>query len=399
MITLAQARHKIQQQTTELESEVLPIQSALGRVASADVISALAIPPADNSAMDGFAIRSSDLGDQQSKLPISQRIPAGIHPSALEAGSAARIFTGGVMPCGADAVVIQEHCDHDESFVTILKPVVSGANVRPKGQDISQGAKVIGVGQKLNAIDISLLASIGQATVPVYKQLTVALFSTGDELVEPGQPLKAGQIYNSNRPLLVALCEQLGVLIYDCGIVEDTLSATKEALIDASKNADVVISSGGVSVGDEDHVKPAVEALGELSMWKVQMKPGKPVAFGRIAGVPFLGLPGNPVSSYTVFQLLGVPLLASLQGQERDEPTSYPVRAAFAKSFSSREEYIRVKVQADANGDLHAERFPNLSSGVLSSLSWADGLVRQDIDSAIEIGQKLAFFPLTEAML
>lgn len=399
MITLAQARHQLQQLSADLATEVVPIAKALGRVASTGSVSSLAIPPANNSAMDGFAVRASDLSEVQTELAISQRIPAGSAPKPLALGTAARIFTGGVMPVGADAVVIQENCDYNDDTVTILKPVSSNANVRPEGQDISLGAKIVCAGQKLTAIDISLLASIGQASVEVYKPLRVALFSTGDELVEPGEALKTGQIYNSNRPLLVALCEQMGLIPYDCGIVEDTLDATKSALAKAAKNADVIISSGGVSVGDEDHVKPAVEALGELAMWKVQMKPGKPVAFGEVAGVPFLGLPGNPVSSFTVFQLLGVPLLNSLQGQNITEPISYPVAAAFSKPISTREEYIRVKIERDDNGDLSANRFPNLSSGVMSSLSWADGLVRQEIDSAIEVGQKLAFLPLREAML
>jgi molybdopterin molybdotransferase len=349
--------------------------------------------------MDGFAVRALDLNRQNNKLPISQRIPAGLQPKPLVEGTAARIFTGGVVPLGADTVVIQENCDYDQLSVIVLKAASIGANIRPKGQDISRGAKVISAGQMLSAIDISLLASIGEASVEVYRPLKVALFSTGDELVEPGRKLKAGQIYNSNRPLLIALCEQMGFMPYDCGIVEDTLEATKLALMEAVENADVIISSGGVSVGEEDHVRPAVEALGELELWKVQMKPGKPVAFGNVAGVPFLGLPGNPVSSFTVFQLLGVPLLTNLQGQRATEQIAYPVAAAFSKPISSREEYIRVKIERDTDGALHANRFPNSSSGIMSSLSWADGLVRQDIDSAIEVGQKLAFLPLRNAML
>ncbi len=399
MITLTQARANIQQLATQVTKETVPIGAALGRVSASDVISCLAIPPTDNSAMDGFAVRASDLLDQHTELRISQRIPAGVSPSALENSTAARIFTGGVMPAGSDAVVIQENCDYDDEKVTILKPVSVGSNVRPKGQDISHGATVVRSGQKLTAIDISLLASTGCATVEVFKPLRVALFSTGDELVEPGQTLEEGQIYNSNRPLLMALCQQMGFEVYDCGIVEDTLKSTITALTDASQNADVIISSGGVSVGEEDHVKPAVETLGELAMWKVKMKPGKPVAFGNISNVPFLGLPGNPVSSYVVFQLLGAPLLNCLQGREPYEPISYPVSAAFSKSVSSREEYIRVKIERNHTGDMIANRFPNLSSGVMSSLSWADGLVRQDIDTAIEKHQTLAFFPLREAML
>ncbi len=399
MITLAQAQTKLEQLESLSKTEVVALADALGRVASDAVFSGLDIPPCDNSAMDGFALNTSSLGDGATVLPISQRIPAGAQAAPLEQGTAARIFTGGVVPSGANAVVIQENCDFNDQSVSVLKAVDSGANIRPQGQDINSGAEVIGVGQKLSAIDISLLASIGKAEVHVYKPLTVALFSTGDELIEPGNPLAPGQIYNSNRPLLVALCQQMGFEVYDCGIVEDTLDATKAALSDAAANADVIISSGGVSVGEEDHVKPAVEALGELAMWKVQIKPGKPVAYGNINGTPFLGLPGNPVSSFTVFQLLGVPLLNALQGKAKEPMISYPVIADFDKKFSTREEYIRVKIERGSRGQLRANRFANLSSGVMSSLSWADGLVRQDIDTQISSGQTLEFFPLREAML
>lgn len=399
MITIAQARKKLSEHSKIRRTEVVPIARALGRVSSADVVSDLAIPPSDNSAMDGFAVNSADLKSGETVLNISQRIPAGSSPTAMLTGTAARIFTGGVMPRGADAVVIQENCEYNDQTVTVLKPVGANANVRPQGQDISNGAKVIIKGQKLSAIDISLLASIGHADVEVFEPLTVAIFSTGDELIEPGKPLSVGQIYNSNRPLLTALCEQMAYTVFDCGIVEDTLEATKTALANAAQHADVIISSGGVSVGEEDHVKPAVESLGELSLWKVQMKPGKPVAFGHIHDVPFLGLPGNPVSSFTVFQLLGVPLLQSLQGQNIDDPLCYSIVSNFDKPISTREEYIRVKLVRDDQGGMRAERFPNLSSGVMSSLSWADGLVRQPIDASISKGGLVDFFPLREAML
>lgn len=399
MITVAQAQSRLADHSSLLSTEIVPIAKSLGRVAAIDVFSDLAIPSSDNSAMDGFAVNSADLNSSETVLSVSQRIPAGSRPSALLAGTAARIFTGGMMPEGADSVVIQENCDYNEQRVTVLKPVVANANVRPEGQDITEGSQVISKGLKLSAIDISLLASIGHTSVEVYEPLTVALFSTGDELVEPGKVLKAGQIYNSNRPLLTTLCEQLGYRVFDCGIVEDTLEATKIALKSAAKNADVIISSGGVSVGEEDHIKPAVEALGELGMWKVQMKPGKPVAFGHINSVPFLGLPGNPVSSFTVFQLLGMPLLQSLQGQNVIESLYYSIVSGFEKGVSSREEYIRVKLSRNEQGILIAERFPNLSSGVMSSLSWADGLVRQSIDTSITKGGPVDFFPLREAML
>ena len=286
MISLTQARQQFQTLPIKSGTETVKIGEALGRISCVDVISRLAIPPSNNSAMDGFAVRTTDLHDAQ-PLSISQRIPAGQAPLPLAIGTAARIFTGGVMPDGADAVVIQENCDYSDKVVRVLKAASRGQNVRPKGQDISVGAAVVRAGTKLTAIDISLLASIGRVSIDVFKPLRVALFSTGDELVEPGHELKEGQIYNSNRPLLVALCQQMGFIPYDCGIVEDTLDATQFALAKAAENADVIISSGGVSVGEEDHVRPAVEALGELSMWKVQMKPGKPVAFGHIDDVPF----------------------------------------------------------------------------------------------------------------
>ena len=399
MITLAQAQQRLSQQTSKLSSETVLIAEALGRVASEDVFSSLAIPPSDNSAMDGFAVNSNDVQSGKVNFRISQRIPAGANPQPLIKGAAARIFTGGLIPAGADAVVIQENCDYTNSTVTILSSVNAGANVRLKGQDIKQGAKVIHQGQTLNAIDISLLASIGCTEIKIYKPITVALFSTGDELIEPGQALLPGQIYNSNRPLLVALCQQLGYRVFDCGIVEDNLSATKAALAKAAQKADVIISSGGVSVGEEDYVKPAVEDLGELALWKVKMKPGKPVAFGNVNGVPFIGLPGNPVSSFTVFQLLAKPLLSSIQGQNISEPQCYSVIAGFDKTVTRREEYIRVKLSRNDQSQLIAERFPNLSSGVMSSLSWADGLVRQPIDSSIKKNQTVDFFPLRDAML
>lgn len=406
VLTLGEAQARLREAVAEqaisvkTDTEVVELSDALGRVASSDIESSLATPPSDNSAMDGFAVRSSDINTLQVSLPISQRIPAGVNPAPLKPGTAARIFTGGVMPLNADAVVIQENCEYDKTRVTIKQAsTTAGDNVRPAGQDITLGAKVIRRGQTLNAIDLSLLSSIGLAQVEVIRPLSVAIFSTGDELIEPGQALKPGQIYNSNRTLLMALCKRLGYATIDCGIVEDTLLATKVALASAAQKADIIISSGGVSVGEEDHVKPAVEELGSLDMWRVQMKPGKPVAFGHINGKAFLGLPGNPVSSFVVFQLLGVPLLQSVQGQTPSYPTAYPVRSGFSKKTSSREEYVRVRLERDESGQLVAQRFANLSSGVLSSLSWADGLVRQGIDQAIVSDQLVEFFPLNEAML
>lgn len=403
MIKLAQAQaNLLASVSSKQQTEMVSLADALGRVAAIDVFSDIQIPPTDNSAMDGFVVNSADFKgfNKSLTLPVSQRIAAGSQPLPLDAGTAARIFTGAVIPQGADAVVIQENCEFDcADKVQFNVQAKQGDNIRPAGQDITAGAKVVTQGQRLNPVDLSLLASIGHASVTVYKSLRVAIFSTGDELAEPGEPLKEGQIYNSNRPLLMALCRQIGFEPVDCGVVEDTLSATKAALLNAAKNADVIISSGGVSVGEEDHVKPAVQALGSLDLWKVQMKPGKPVAFGYIEGKPFLGLPGNPVSSFVVFQLLGVPLLCAAQGQLMQERTVYSIKSGFDKTVSSREEYIRVRLERNNAGELVVQRFANLSSGVMSSLSWADGLVRQRCDQAISEGEMIDYLPLTDAML
>ena len=406
MITLKQAQQQmIASVSCVCDSEEIALEQALNRVSSSPVVSSIFVPPSDNSAMDGFAVKVADgslLADGSLKgktLAVSQRIPAGLQPEPLQEGTAARIFTGGVMPLNADAVVIQESCYYvSDDEVTINVDVSSGDNVRLKGQDIAQGSDVIAAGQRLNAIDLSLIASVGCAKIDVHRPLIVAIFSTGDELVEPGDVLREGQIYNSNRIALTALCKQLGYQVIDCGIIEDTLEATKEALQSAAAEADIVISSGGVSVGEEDHVKPAVESLGSLDLWKVQMKPGKPVAFGRINKTPFLGLPGNPVSSYIVFQLLGVPLLAKLQGEKHHSPAAFEVCAGFEKMSVSREEYLRVRL-INENGELIVQRFDNQSSGVLFSLAWADGLVRQNIGQRICMGSKVDFLPLHHGLL
>lgn len=403
MKLLAQAQDELQSNPPSVSTiERVPLLQTLGRIAACDVKSELAIPPADNSAMDGFAVRASDVGENV-VLPISQRIPAGGTPKPLEVGTAARIFTGANIPDNADTVIIQENCSFEGSHiggsVQIVKAPDQGANIRPRGQDIQAGATVVRKGQRLNAVDLSLLASIGIAELDVFERLKVAIFSTGDELAEPGQALKEGQIYNSNRPLLIALCTELGYQVLDCGIVADTLESTKAALSDAATKAHIILSSGGVSVGEEDHVKPAIEALGSLDMWKVQIKPGKPVAYGKIGDAAFLGLPGNPVSSFVIFQLLGLPLMRALQGDNSAMPNAFRVKSGFDKKLTTREEYIRVKlVQAD-NGDWLADCFPNSSSGVMSSLSWADGLVRHHIGTAIGVGDDVEFLPLRRALL
>ena len=402
MITVDQARQKFADAVQcQQRVESVTLNKSLMRIAAKDIVSKIDVPPSDNSAMDGFAINSKDLINGKTELLVSQRIQAGCDPLALSPGTAARIFTGGVLPVGADAVVIQENCVYGAGSkkVTILQSTNANNNIRRQGQDISKGEMVIKKGSRLSAVDLALIAAIGKDEVDVFAPIKVAIFSTGNELAEPGQPLKAGQIYNSNRTMLIAACEQLGYTVIDCGIVKDTLIATKEALKKASEQADVIISSGGVSVGEEDHIKPAIEALGELEYWKVQMKPGKPVVLGKIAKTPIIGLPGNPVSSYIVFQLLALPLLQKLQGQTSSELISYSVISEFDKKSVTREEFIRVRLNRKNNHPATVETFDNQSSGVLSSLSWADGLVRQHIDQSITKGDNVDFLPFYEGRL
>lgn len=402
MLSVAQAQNQIVDAVKSIEKTKLrALAVASGRVIAEDIISTVSVPPTDNSAMDGFAVNSADVQTVPISLRVSQRVPAGAQPQRLEPNSIARIFTGAMMPAGADAVIIQENCDFQANGpnAQLNKHVTPGDNVRPRGQDIRLGAKVAQTGDMLNAAKLGLIASVGIAQVTVFRKLRVAIFSTGDELLEPGEALVDGHIYNSNRVMLGALCRQLGHKVIDCGIVEDTLAATKKAMQAAAQCADVIISSGGVSVGEEDHIKPAIEALGTLDLWKVQMKPGKPVAFGQIDGTPFLGLPGNPVSAFIVFQLLALPLLATRQGQTWTPPSAFSVLAGFSKKASDREEYIRVKLIKSDAGELVAERFSNQSSGVMSSLAWADGLLRQDTATPIVEGQNSPFIPIKEGFL
>ena len=355
------------------EIEEVPLIDSLGRVLASDQVSPLAVPGEDNSAMDGYAVRLADMG--AGPLPVAQRIPAGVTGEPLLPGTVARIFTGAPVPAGADAVVMQEDCTVSPAGVVIDTQVSAGQHIRPAGQDIERGSTVLVAGRRLRPQDLGLLASIGCATVPVFRLLRVAILSTGDELVEPGAgPLAPGQVYNSNRYTLAGLLRSLNITVIDGGIVPDDPDATREALQQAADKADCVITSGGVSVGEEDHVKQQVDSLGHLDLWKLAMKPGKPLAFGRIGTTPFIGLPGNPSSVFVTFCLIARPYLMRLQGVTDSATPSLQVRAGFTvERPGSRQEYLRVTVENSPAG-LVACSYANQSSGVLSSVSHSNAL-------------------------
>ena len=359
------------------------ILNAKDKILATDVVADLDVPPADNSPMDGYALRSADV--QTSKtLAISQRIQAGDVAKPLEKNTAARIFTGAEIPKGADTVEIQENCSADQKSVTFNEKVAAGMNIRRQGQDIAIGSVVVKKGQRLRAQELGLLASIGVKHVETYQPLKIAIVNTGNELVEPGQPLKTGQIYNSNRYLINAILSGWGFHIEHCDIVADSLIETKSALAKISQTNDIVISSGGVSVGEEDHIKPAVDALGAINLWKVAIKPGKPFAFGHIANTAFIGLPGNPASVFVTLLVLARPYLLKQQGIGENDLAinSHTAIANFERKASHREDYLRARYQAGK-----VDIFPNQSSGVLTSASWGNCFVKQTIGEEIKLNQ------------
>lgn len=401
MLTAQQALdHLLSNAVTVNESEKVNTQAALGRVLAEDVKSLVDVPPLDNTSMDGYAVRCADIATPGQILKIAQRIPAGSIGKQLEPGTAARIFTGAPVPPGADAVVMQEDCtvEGGSDQVTINVAPSSGQWIRRSGEDLTTGKTCLTVGTFLRPQELGVAASAGLTHLNVKRRVKVAAFFTGDELALPGEPLKPGGIYNSNRDTLLACLKSLGCDATDLGIVPDRLDATREALRKASKDHDLIITSGGVSVGEEDHIKPAVTAEGRLDLWQIAIKPGKPLAFGAVrkSSEPkdgeawFVGLPGNPVSSFVTFLLFVRPFILKLQGREAKHLQSYLMRADFDwLKADRRNEFLRVKINDQGGLDL----YPNQSSGVLTSASWGDGLVDCPPNQPIKSGELVKYIP------
>lgn len=377
------------------DTELVDLEHAGNRVLAADCQATLDVPPWDNSAMDGYALNTVDWQGADTELPLSQRIAAGSLPAPLQAGTVARIFTGAPIPEGADAVVMQEDTEVVEGGVRLLQQPRSGQHLRRRGSDLAAGDLVLARGTRLRPQHLGVLASLGLARVSCFRPLRVALVSTGDELAEPGGKAEPGQIYNSNRFILQGLLKELGMQPLDMGILPDRLDATCEALAKAAASADMVLSTGGVSIGEEDHVKPAVESLGRLDLWRLALKPGKPVALGDLQGTPFVGLPGNPVSVLMGFQILVRPALLRLQGATPLEPRAYPARADFERPAQTRREFLRVRAE-HREGQLWVVAHPNQSSAVLTAACWAEGYALVPEGQPLGLGDPVSFLPYSE---
>jgi molybdopterin molybdotransferase len=402
MLTAQQALdHLLSHAKPVAEIEHLPMQTTLGRVLAENVNSLVDVPPLDNTSMDGYAVRTADTQHPGSVLTIAQRIPAGSVGTELQAGTAARIFTGAPVPPGADAVVMQEDCATPEGSTDQVQVNIApsfGQWIRRRGEDLTAGKTALTAGTFLRPQELGVAASAGLTHLNVKRRVKVAAFFTGDELSLPGEPLKPGGIYNSNRDTLLACIKALGCDATDLGIVPDRLDATRAALRQASQDHDLIITSGGVSVGEEDHIKPAVTAEGRLDLWQIAIKPGKPLAFGAVRKSEqsnggeawFIGLPGNPVSSFVTFLLFVRPFILKLQGRDAKQTQSYLMRADFDwLKADRRNEFLRVKLNNNGGLDL----YPNQSSGVLTSASWGDGLVDCPPNQPIKVGDLVKYIP------
>ena len=406
LMTTAEALARIAEVASAVtDSEEAPLRAAAGRILAEDLVAGHEVPPYDNSAVDGYAVYFDDLeADAESRLAVTGRITAG-HPlgRAARRGEALRIFTGAAMPhgdgdAGPDTVMMQEDCREAGGEVVVMAGIKRGANRRSAGEDIAAGSTILRRGRRLRPQDVGLAASAGRATLAVYQPLRVAVFSTGDELREPGDELGPGEIYDANRYALAALLESLGCAVTDLGILPDELGAVREALGEAAKAHDVLFTSGGVSVGDEDHVKAAVEAQGSLHFWRLAIKPGRPLALGQIGAVPFVGLPGNPAAAIVTFLRIARPLILRLAGATEVEPVLYRVRADFDhKKKLNRREWVRARLVALEGGGLAAVKFPREGAGILSSLVESDGLVELPEEmTQLTKGTMVDFLPFSE---
>ena len=381
-------------------TETVTLGDAAGRVLAGQVTSPVNVPPLDNSAMDGYAVRSADV-EAGKPLPVSQRIPAGAVGAPLDIGTCARIFTGAPLPPGADAVIMQElateHPDKDNSVSFKSKPP-QGDNIRKAGEDIRAGDVILQPGTGIEPQHLGLAASVGVSELAVYRRLKVATFFSGDEIVEPGSPLGEGQIYNSNQYHLNALLQRFGCDVVNLGIVEDSLESTRATILEGARRADLIVTSGGVSVGEEDHVRIAIEELGTISMWRLKIKPGKPLVLGHVEGTPIIGLPGNPVSAFVTCLLFVRPFLLKMQGLIEVLPASYPVKADFTWARPGiRREFLRAQVRNE-DGETLAAIYPHQGSGVLSSTCWADGLVVVPEQTTVARGDRVQFIPFRELL-
>ena len=377
-------------------SESVPVSQADGRIAAEDLFALGDLPPFANSAVDGYAVRHADLAaDGDTRLPVGGRLAAGSTEQVSAAGRAVRIFTGAAMPADADTVFMQEDVSLEDGVVRLPAGLKRGANMRPPGEDVAQGGLIIPAGRILKPQDIALAAATGHQSILVRRPLKVAIFSTGDELVEPGAPLKPGGIYDSNRIMLAALLGRLGAQVIDFGILPDDPEVLAERLAVGAQQNDLIITSGGVSLGEEDHVKTAVEAKGQLVFWRLAIKPGRPLAMGVVRGTPFVGLPGNPAAVYVTFVMFVRPLLAHLAGAAPEPLVPQWVRSTFAaKKRPGRREFVRVDVSPAADGVLEARRFPKEGAALLTSLTTSSGLAElADDATGVAVGDMIAFYP------
>jgi len=402
LLSVDEALARIEERVAAVvETETVALAAAHGRTLACDLVATMNLPPHANSAVDGYAFAHVDLApDGETTLPVSARAAAG-HPLGrpLARGEAVRIFTGAPMPAGADTVMMQEDCVVENGWVRLQAGIKKGANRRHAGEDVAAGAVAVAAGRRLSAADLGIAAALGYRQLPVFRRLRAALLSTGDEVIDPGIPLPPGTIYDANRFMLAALLADLGCTVTDFGIRPDREAALADTIAAAAAEHDLIVTSGGVSTGDEDHVKPAIERLGSLHFWRLAIKPGRPVALGQIGGIPLIGLPGNPVAVVVTFIVLGRPLILKLAGATVSPPRLYPVRAGFAyRKKRGRREYLRASLRCDGDG-MVADKFPKDGAGILSSIVQSEGLVVLDeMTSDLAPGATVDFLPFAEVI-